>query len=350
MKRKLLPLLLPLLLASCSSSPYGDYEFRLGQTNGSHLGIKATLLDEQYKDKEGSKTIKINADLGDDFSLAEMLSSYAEEYPILKELIDAIVDSVGEIKEIDGYFTWTDYESSKGRRLNLGLDVLSDIMGEDAGIDLSDYDLPPNLTEKFISAYLNETTLTFSVPVSMPDIQHQLIWYGYYLDFKNPINMVKVLDTSILPGLEGEARIGTHPTVTKENKEVILDEVAKVNEALAFTFSYTGLYDESYLSLGSFVLKGEGEERALYYQNEKETADASFSGKVQTKPEKGTSYSEYKDISFSIDKDNKTNVVFSEDGSSFTDSNGTVFTVEEMMQNPFVFRDFHTVEVGLRKA
>ena len=357
---KLLGLVPALVLTACKpASPYGTYSFRLGKTDGSHVGISATLLNEDYEKIEGMKKMTLTAEVGEDFSIAKIAESYAEEYPIVAFLLEDLIKKLDDVSSIDGYYKITDIKNAKyGKRLAIGTDYISEFLKQAYpeifdNPDL-DIDITPEMFQMFVCAYLNDKALTFQLPVSLEDIKEQFVWYGYYFDMEaTPI--FQKLDMDKIPGPKDDTRYGTHPTVVKDKHgKVVEDQIAIVNEAFEFNFSHTVLYSEEHNALGRFVVHtNENNQRTLFYQPiDPESSKDNISGYVRVKDIFGE-YTETKNMKFSINSSFETNVTYNhkeakEEG--FTDENGTEFTFDSFMEKPFMFRDFHDVKVGLTKV
>lgn len=389
MKRFRLACLIPLLcLSSCSkSNPYGLYEFRLGKTDGSHLSVSAELNEKTPEGREGFHEISLSIDLGDEFSIKKVIEEYSDKYPIIGMLVEALgIEQMIEeqkIPTVSGYFNLSEFENEKyGTRLNVGSDALSNFIkkiAEKEGIPLPDpeFDLKPEEIEKFMCVYLSKKSLTLQIPVSLADFVEQLTWYGTFVDVdldkldlndleatienlimglivKSPIN----LNPDLLPGPKGRERYGVHPVV--DNKKQI-NEVAQMNEIFKFEFSHTLLYKDD-KPVGSFVAKtvlGEDEDKTykeLYFKqldSYTDTLSSPIIGKVYSKD--GSEFSEEHTIKFTVDENNRI-LDITHNGESGKDEKYTVITDEDkhieisnFVQNPFVFRDFHDVKVGLSR-
>lgn len=378
MKRFKLASLIPLLcLSSCSgSSPYGTYEFRLGKTDGSHVSIMAEVLNEEVPDKGGAQKITLSVDLGKEFSLLTVLEQYEEKMPIIKVLIDAlgIREKIGEIKSVEGYYSLSNVEHPKyGRRLNVGSDALTKFVAEALeayGIAGYDFEITPDITEKIACVYLNNKSLTLQIPVSLPDLITQLAWYGYYIDI-NLDNFdyssfslldldfegMKHLDKDLLPGPKDENRYGIHPVV---NEEEGIDEVGVMNSTFRYQFSRTRLFLEGAI-IGSFVVEGDeqtgkyvGFEQSEFYEEE---IPSVINGYIKVKGLTSTSYDIQQAVTLSIDETGKVNGI-THNGKFTKEEEGFIVTTpdgdkeikyKDFIQEPFVFRDFHDVNIGLSK-
>jgi hypothetical protein len=359
----MLYLLPTLCLGSCSNfQPYGVYEFRLGKTDGAHFGVSAELKNEVNEKHEGAKNMRLALDLGSEYSIEAIAEQYAEEYPMFEGLINDILKLIPQDHAVDGYYIMTDIKNPNyGTRVRIGSDYIYDTIKE-LFPDIEDIEdlsslTGPELVEMVAAAYVNEKQFTLQIPVSKDDLIQQLAWYGHYLDFSGH-QLLTELDPAKLPGPEGENRIGVHPSVTKDEKgNVISTDVDKMNKAFEFEFSRTYLYQEVdgiNLAVGSFVVrKDDNEKRRLYFSPFDEAMSLTgITGKVAIK---GLMVEEYKEIKFSAAKGSDGAAVAvdyneksgKEEG--FIDGNETLFTFDTFMKEPFEFRDFHDVKVGLAK-
>ena len=351
------------LLSSCGSfNPYGTYEFRLGKTDGSHLEVSATLLNEDYEKVEGMKKMFLTADLGEDFSISKIMEQYGEEYPILEPFIDSILEKIGQIDQIEMYYKiLDDIKNEKyGNRLAIGSDFLEKLIKEiipdiESLFPEGTFDLSPETLQNFFVAYINDKNLTFQIPVSMDDIKYQLTWYGRYVDDSG--NVIK-LDMDKMPGPKDDERYGVHPKVEKDQMgKIINNEIDLVNEAFKAEFSNTPFYitDENSLEkkIGRFVVDTFNENKVYLYLDEAYTGSHdSIEGYIYEKDLFGK-YNEKHNMKLSVDENSLTNLVFNqkeEKDAGVTDMNGEEFKFSLFVQEPFVFRDFHDVKVGLAKV
>ena len=365
MKRfKALGLLPILCLAACNSSNYyGDYSFSLGKTDGSHFGFTVSLQKDDYEGKPGFKKMKISAEFGDDFSIASMIESYQEKFPLIGIVIDVFFKDIKNVSEINGYYlVMSDYANEKyGKRVSFGSEELTKMI-QDSDVEIIkelglNFDITPDIVEHFAVAYVNRKEFTFQIPVSMSDVQQQLLWYGYYIDPDNPTNSFMQIDLEKMPGAKGEQRYGTHPEIkTDKHGNLIEDQIEAVNSTYQYEFSRTGLYSKDDNTLiGKFIQsKNEDGEKVLQFIPKDETMSlTNIIGYVQTMDILGA-YSKTEEIKFSVSnaETHETNVTYNhEEGTNegFTDENGTAFRFTSFIQPPFVFRDFHDVKIGLKK-
>ena len=386
MKRFRLAYLIPLLcLSSCGeSNPYGVYEFRLGKTDGSHVGVSAELSEEAPEGRDDYHKMVLSMDLGNEFSIKKVIDEYPEKYPIVEAIVELLdLDEIlkdGNIPSFEAYFKQSDIVSDKyGNRLEVGSDVLTKLVkkiAEKAEVPLPDFDLPPDQLEKIFCAYLSKKSLTLQIPVSLADLIEQLTWYGYFLDvnldqldIKDLPSLIsnvvlalinkgpKHLNPDLLPGPKGEERYGVHPVVdVKKN----INQVAEMNQIFEFEFSHTPLFVGEDV-VGSFVTKdflGEDQKtyKAVYFKQAFDytgTLESPIIGQIFAKD--GTDFTEVHTIKFTVDENNKVKEI-THNGESGKDEKYTVVTDEDkqieisnFIQDPFVFRDFHDVKVGLSK-
>ena len=361
-KLKMLCLLPSICLFSCSKwSPVGVYEFRLGKTDGAHFGLSLELKDDAYEKREGTKQFSLSADLGSDFSPEAILDEYAEEYPLLELVIPELKSLIPEDNTLNGYYSLTDISNKTyGTRVKIGSDFIEEMLIK-LYPDIEDFDefsdlTAPEMVEMLLCAYVNEKQFTFQIPVSMEDVRQQLVWYGYLIDFHGD-KLITQLDKDKMPGPKGEERFGVHPAVVKDEKEsIISSEADKMNEIFEFEFSHTYLYQKDEFGIrepvGSFITRTtQSGQRALYFAPfDSNMSLASVKGDVLVKD---TLFEEYKEIEFGVSIDNGVSVDYNgktgnEEG--FIDQHGVEIIYSQFLQKPFVFRDFHDVNVGLTKV
>ena len=357
-KLKLLTLLPAICLSSCSgSSPYGVYEFRLGKTDGSHIGLSVELLDEineSHKD-EDMRNMKLTMDLGSEFSLdkiAEQITDDPVEQALIEEVLKLIKEAGFADNTITGYYKISDIDNPKyGRRVRIGSDFLVEAVTK-LFPELADFFkdlLTPEMIEKAMTAYINKKQFTLQLPVSLEDAQYQLAWYGILVDTEgaSPITYLNMDD---LPGPKGEDRYGVHPTVFTDDKgEVIKSEVEIMNETFEYEFSRMYLYDEG-IPVGSFIIKKNDKDEQVLYFKPFEQMSTSVEGTIIVR-ELGEEV--FKPIKFhygrnngevDVDPNGKTGL-----DEGFFDDNKNEFKFSRITKTPFVFRDFHDVRVGLTK-
>ena len=359
---RLLALLPILCLPACNNSSfYGNYSFGLGKTDGSHFGINVNLSKEDYPSKEGMKKMTISAEFGDEYSIGSMIESYKEQYPIIEVIFDTLLKDVDNISDIDCYYKVTNQKTKDGNRVEIGSEELTELLKKsnpdfvDTIETYIDLDLNPSITRYFFSAYVNKKEFSLQIPVSLADVQQQLVWYGRYLDMDNPDSMYKELDLEGLGLGKLEDRFGTHPEIKKDKKgNVISDPIQTINEAYKYQFSYTCLYDEYSLVLGKFIQgKNDNGEKVLYFYPKDDTVNLNnLEGTIKTMGLLGD-YDEEEIIKFTTNPEtHETNVTYNHEKGTkegFTDEKGKTFTFNKFMQPPFVFRDYHDVMIGLKK-
>ena len=363
-KLRTLTLLPMIVLSSCAKNNYvGTYQFRLGKTDGSHLELTAVLTKEKYNDN-GMKKMTLTADLGEEMSPTTIIQQYGDKYPILEPFVDIIIEEIKDIHEIPFYYQVLNSKLKKyGNRVAIGTDfvlqkvdelkakypAIKDIL-DTLGIDDSKFVLNPDQIKYFLGSYVNSSILTFEIPVSTDDLTMQTFWYG-----KSRLVDGDYLDK--LPGTKGEERFGTHPQVKKDHKgNIIVDECAEVNKTFEKEFSNTHLYiqDGEYnKKIGSFV-EGEvdGKKTVKCYLSDSYTGThQNIEGFIYSKDLEGD-FTLKQNIKLSINDDSSTNLTYKDAtgrDQAFIDENGKEFRFIDVMQDPFEFRDFHTVDLGLTK-
>ena len=360
---KILSLLPILTLASCNGvNPYGTYQFRLGKTDGNHIEVTAILSKDDHPVGDGMKKMQLNADLGDSLSPTALIDDLGNQYPILEPFIEIMSKEIGNIDGIPMYFKVLPIKSNDGfgHRLAVGTDFVSSYISqiEEKYPDIKDFidslGIPsealyvkPEYTQYVFGAYINERQLTFQIPVSIEDLNMQMLWYGISNRISDPDYVSK------LPGPQGEKRIGSHPQVTKDKAgNIISRESDLVNKMFENEFSNTYLYKDNE-PIGNFVTEVEDDVTTLklYLRDTYTGPKNNIEGVVYTKSLLGD-YDEAKNIKLSVDDNHITNVTHNGKGGKeegFTDENGTEFLFSYLMQEPFAFRDYHVVNVGLIK-
>ena len=354
-----------LVLSSCSQANYaGTYQFRLGKTDGSHFEVTAVLTNDKYNE-DGMKKMTLTADLGEDMSPTALIEKYGEQYPILEPFVDIMIDEIKDIKEIPFYYKVLNSKVAKyGNRLAIGTDfavkkidelkekyeILKELF-EELEIDETTFELKPDQTKYFFGAYVNSKALTFEIPVSVDDLNMQDFWYG-----KSTLISGDYVDR--LPGAKGEERFGTHPEVKKDDKgNITKNECDEVNKIFEKEFSKTYLYQKDGEGLdvviGSFVEAEVNGKKSLkcYLDSSYTESHTNIEGHVYTRNVLGE-FDEKKDIRLSVNDDNTTSVTYNDKtgkDEAFIDENGNEFKFIDTMKEPFVFRDFHTVDLGLAK-
>lgn len=377
-KLKLLCLLPSLCLASCSSSSFaGVYEFRLGKTDGAHFGLSVELKDDAYEKREGMKQMFMSADLGSEYSIETLVSQYIDEYPFLATALEKILNALPEDHRVDGYYTVTDIKHPKyGNRVKIGSDFIQELFNKafpeytELVQEFIDIVFPgktistltePDMIQLLACAYADGKNFTLQIPVSQEDLFQQLAWYGYLVDSKSYKTMRK-LDLDKMPGPKGDERYGVHPSSVKDEKgNVVSSEVDKMNETFVYDFSRTYLYevDEFGLetALGSFITITNDNKKGLFFNPfDTSTSTTKFSGKFKLNA--GQPGEHYVDVQFEIGSRSKeasvryTEKTGNEEGFLIDDGHGGEVEIfyKNFIVEPFEFRDFHDVHVGLTKV
>ena len=389
-KLKLLAIIPVMCLSSCSKSDmYGVYEFRLGKTDGSHFGVSVELLKDEAKDAkhthEGFQKMNLIADFGSEFNAEEMVNKYAENIPYIKDfpfLVELVAKSVNNLipddGKLPGYYKKTSYTNAEyGTRIQIGTDYFSDriedeirALADESGTEITDEQIEsmvtlvdsyinPNSIEKIFCAYLNDTSFTLQIPVSLDDIKQELAWNGIFLKTtpESALGIVpEKFELKDLPGPKGDARYGVHPEVTTDDKgKVLKDEVAEMNNKYKYLFSNTYLFDDSNKYIGTFVSETVDNKQVLYYSPRETTTAKEVTGKI-TVTDSFLGIKTKEDFHFKVDDNNKVLVTYkdikvddnTEEG--FVDLDDKEFIFKNIMVKPFIFRDYHDVKVGLQKA
>lgn len=228
MRKFLLLLLFPLVMLSCGSNKYyGYYAFQMGSDKSSHFGVFVDLTQEDYymAEEEGGeeklmgKKFKFGMRVSED-----MVPDIPEDDPtedpmgwlqkmfvaMLVDLLNVEVenpDDPDNPKGVTGYYNVSDKElEDRGRKLNMNIIL-----------NYTGLDVPADVIQKLIIAYINGKTVQIVLPVSVKDFQYQLCWYGMYINLKT-FEVADLLEDEEykqllpMPGPQGEDRIGSHPT------------------------------------------------------------------------------------------------------------------------------------------
>ena len=397
-KLKVLFLLPALALCSCGGAKKnkyaGTYQFRLGKSDGNHMEVTATITDEDDSKVEGYKVMTLSADVGSQMDplkkldeiedaleeLIPLLSSIPEEIAselpdvdeiieLLPKFVTAFKEEVTSIKEISFFYKVTEYKHEKyGNRLELGTHAIADILSSiktkhtdlaeiidvvseiisDTGLVSEDLFIMPSTSKYAFNAFINKKGLTFQVPVSKDDLSHQFLWYGFQNEVLSPITLPENYMTR-MPGVKGEERFGTHPARETKNNVVTKDEVAAVNAEFAYEFSKSPLFanddptDET--EIGRFVLDSSGETSKLIVKFSGEFDAKVYDGYIGVLHNKAIKLNVGIDGVCAVTHNGKTGLK-----EGFFDSNNTEFRFSDVVEEPFQFRDFNIVNVGLSKV
>ena len=383
-KLKILALLPALALCSCGAKRnkyVGTYQFRMGKTDGNHMEVTATITDEDDEKVQGYKVMKVNADLGDDLNPMNMLdeleaaSARLEPFiPVdeINSLLSAFRTEIENIDSIPLYYKVSENSLEKqGYRLEVGTHfiadlfasieqkqpTLSEILGDlkslivTTGFTDENLYIKPETSKYIFNAFVNKKALTFQVPVSMDDLKYQMFWYG--MDYNSlmispDVDMEKDY-VNRMPGETGEKRYGTHPALVKENNIVILDEVAKVNSEFEYEFSKTPLFATNdtydFSELGRLILEQvDGHYQLRIKKSTNEPLTGTITGYLGSSREPIKVTLNEKGVC-QVTSDGKKGSI-----EGFDDLDGNHFFFEDIVYDPFVFRDFNIVDVGLTKV
>ena len=387
-KLKILSLLPALVLCSCGAkkSKYaGTYQFRLGKSDGNHMEVTAVLTDENDSKVEGYKVMSLSADLGAQLDpmkeldeiedmlddVLPIISQFVEEELIekLPQLVQAIRTELTEIKQINFFYKVTEYKNAKyGNRIELGTHALADIfnniktkhpeladlvnegivLAKTTGLFRDDMYIMPETSKYAFNAFIGKKGLTFQVPVAKDDLNYQLIWYGFEKTFGMNTGLPENY-MERMPGVKGEERFGTHPARETKNNVVIKDEVAQVNKEFAYEFSKSPLYASDDIMDSSetarFVLETESDTNKLLMKFPEAFTPGEFSGYIGLTDRKAITLDVAADGLCSVTPNGKTGLK-----EGFFDKNGVEFRYDEVISEPFSFRDFNVVNVGLAKV
>ncbi|MCQ2801804.1 MAG: hypothetical protein MJ222_04135 [Bacilli bacterium] len=394
--KKVLPLLVlaSACLASCGdASVYGKYQFLLGRqgSNETRVSIEMELKDEASTVKEGYKNFNaclemsglVNSSLdGED---SETLLALASEALSNSELFN--IDLSGK-SQIPGYYKVLDLADAKyGNKVKIAFDL-----GEEFNtiMDLLELDAT-DIISHFIVSYCNGSSFTLQLPVSLDDIQMQLAWYGFYIDYdpylKDKVNTIsdlvelyfegkvggdslkyyqldELLDKKLPGEQNSEVRYGSHPRLeVDEDGKITVNEIGEMNEKYQGVFSNTFVYEnidgvkgkkigtiyKEITELNSyyfFPLDGyvpsTTSEISCIIKEDQGLLDYDFS----LEKELCLSLTEFDDIGPNGEKvpyymvDQKTHIA----GEEPTD-----WDWKRFYQKPFEFRDYHDIKIELKK-
>lgn len=233
MRKLLLLLLFPLTLLSCGANNYyGHYSFQMGSDKSSHFGVFVDLTKEDYymAEEEGGEEklmgkkfefgMRVSEDMVPDFPEPEdpdpdPIGTLEKLFVFM--LIDILnvevenPDDPEDPKGVTGYYSVSEKNfEDKGRKINMNIIL-----------NYSGLDVPADIIQKLLIAYINGKTVQIVLPVSVSDFQYQLCWYGMYIDIDLETPNVEIIDfydpeydyLLPMPGPQGEERIGSHPTI-----------------------------------------------------------------------------------------------------------------------------------------
>ena len=384
-KFKVLALIPSLLLCACGKADkwVGTYQFRLGKSDGNHMEITAELTAEKDSKFKDYKVMKLKADLGDNMDPSSALDDIEEVGEIIIPLLDLIGFDIGDKfpelmqvarKELDDftdiklYYNVTNVQAEdRSYRLAIGTHELGDRLNRikkehpdlkdivDQAIEYAadipfldkNLNLSPKKSKYLFNAFINNKSLKIQVPVSSDDINMQLIWYGmnYPLFAEDDEKLLPSNYMERMPGVKGEKRFGTHPVRQIRNNVVVKDEVAEVNTIFAKEFSNSILRvaeDHASDELGRFAITTVNDERHLQYLPNGEMP-TSINGVIYK--EGVWTHLEFNTVSVTGDLGKIEGT-----GKEASITGAEEYKIRSFMKDPFEFRDFNIVDVGLSKV
>ena len=181
LKRTLPLALVSMLLVGCGNKSYaGTYLFQMGKVSGAHAMASIELGNDVYVSKGetyGKKmTLKGQVAMG-----AKEDAGEGEEG---ESLSGGIQEMLAKGVTINGYYNVGEdkSESRKHLKLGFGLDFLKDMFGDEIG-DLEESTMPPEVIEQFVYGEIDSSKIYLQIPVSFTDLQMQLYWYGFDLNW-----------------------------------------------------------------------------------------------------------------------------------------------------------------------
>lgn len=381
-KLKILSLLPSLLLCSCGKGDRwaGLYQFRLGKSDGNHMEITIELTTTQDEKFSDYKVMNMSADLGDNMDPTSVLDDLEEAGEVIIPFLDLIGISIGDkfpklmevakkeltdFTDIKLFYNVTSYQpANKSYRLDVGTHEIADRLekikvenpdlaeiideAKDYAKDIPFLDdnlnMPPERAKFLFNLFINKKGLTIQVPVSKEDIEMQMIWYGmnYPLFSSSEDKLLPADYMDKMPGAKGENRFGTHPLREVKNNVVIKDEVAEVNTIFKKEFSKTILTTELLdgPELGRFIIETINNERHLVFLFAGEPT-STVEGYVNFTNLKFVNVPESGDLGVIEGAGTKAIIKGADDKE---------YKINDFFINPFEFRDFNIVDVGLAKV
>lgn len=220
MKNKTLLGLIPLLaLTACQKNTVvGKYVFQMGSTSSTHIGITVELTDKKFESASVTR-----ADAKEFTFDLDYKGEGGTDITEFKDLLDG---------NMRGYY-YEGKQEAQGKRIHVGTTLLEGLFEDIPEVNIN---IDPEITEKILTCYKTDRTLDLYIPVSFKDLQHQLVWYGSYIDINTlTIKDLTEGDTIDLPGdKQGEDRIGTVPT--PEEVDAMNEQFKEFFESQSFTF------------------------------------------------------------------------------------------------------------------
>lgn len=384
-KFKVLALIPSLLLCACGKADkwVGTYQFRLGKSDGNHMEITADLTAEKDPKFKDYKVMKLKADLGDNMDPSSALDDIEEVGEIIIPILDDLGFDIGEkfptlmevarkelsdFTDIKLYYNVTKVQAEdKSYRLDIGTHelgdrlyrikkehpdiagIVDDAIAFAAKVPFLDenLNLSPKKSKYLFNAFINNKGLKIQVPVSDDDVDMQLIWYGMNYPLFGDDKLLPPNYMERMPGVKGERRFGTHPVRQVKNNVVIKDEVAEVNSIFANEFSESVLMstnDIDGVEIGRFAITEVNDEKHLQYFFKYGYTDT-IDGYIY---KEGTwSHLVFVDVPESGDLGKIEGT-----GKNMTIKGADIepYKIRTFMSDPFEFRDFNIVDVGLSKV
>lgn len=332
-KYKLLVMIPAFCLAACSGNDiYGTYSFGMGKEGETNMNASIQFKEDSYAGVEGGKTFVLTVTTGQSDSWVSKILNQG----------------------IEGYYTVSNHKHKEyGTRINIGALINSEHYPDiiDVGTELN---IPTDLIEKVVTVYCDSKTTTLMLPVSFDDLCYQLVWYGYEIDYTN-ISFRKFA-TYKMPGFDQtkkddaeyeasflENRLGVHPEVKKDQDgKIISSEIQQMNNNFAYDFARSFVYDEHDNELGAI---GKVDSDYYYFSETDEDLSSTFTEYV------GNTLATItidKNVTSPFDNGYKITSV-SINATETGDSVLAPEKLDEFFNDPFEFRDFHTLNLGLEK-
>ncbi|MCQ2753402.1 MAG: hypothetical protein MJ206_04095 [Bacilli bacterium] len=165
-------------LISCNGANkmYGKYSFMMGKEKETHFGVEVTLSDKDYESSEeepieGAKELQLKLNLSEDIKPKEP----GIDDPNYLEQFFAYMVADRLCDGLNGYYSIKEGVYDEGQRMALGFELFPELLP---------IEVYSEFVENFIVSYYDKKgkMVTLILPTSLTDLQDQLCWYGYFFD------------------------------------------------------------------------------------------------------------------------------------------------------------------------
>ena len=202
-------------------------------------GITPGNIYRYYSSKEEllGKKFKFYVDLQTEEEQDDSSESSSDEgKSSYEELIDLIYDLFGDGSSVDGYYRTGDKLQNSDIVMHFGFELNEDVkeaIAKTLEVETFDFDIKPEVTEKFMYSVLSGDTLNLTIPVSSVDFVLQLYWYGYDIYFDSTLHFEELEETH---------DVGSHPTS---------EDVTRINNSETYKKHHTSSFrDYHALTIG----------------------------------------------------------------------------------------------------